>query len=57
MVMANLLGLGLPLNAIQLLWLNLVTDIFLGLEAPEPDVLNVPPRSPDRAIIEPGDFK
>ncbi|MEL7418197.1 MAG: cation-transporting P-type ATPase [Cyanobacteria bacterium J06555_3] len=61
MVMANLLGLGLPLNAIQLLWLNLVTDIFpglaLGLEAPEPDVLDVPPRSPDRAIIESGDFK
>ena len=61
MVMANLLGMGLPLNAIQLLWLNLVTDIFpglaLGLEAPEPNVLNVPPRSPDRAIIETSDFK
>jgi P-type Ca2+ transporter type 2C len=40
MVVANLLGMGLPLNAIQLLWLNLVTDIFpglaLGLEAPNP---------------------
>jgi len=61
MVAANLLGMGLPLNAIQLLWLNLVTDIFpglaLGLEAPEPNVLNVPPRSPDRAIIESSDFK
>ncbi len=61
MVMANLLGIGQPLNAIQLLWLNLVTDIFpglaLGLEAPEPDVLNVPPRSPDAAIINTADFK
>jgi Ca2+-transporting ATPase len=61
MVMANLLGMGLPLNAIQLLWLNLVTDIFpglaLGLEAPEPNVLNLPPRSPETAIIEPDDFK
>ncbi|MEN9520402.1 MAG: hypothetical protein RLZZ381_2990, partial [Cyanobacteriota bacterium] len=61
MVVANLLGMGLPLNAIQLLWLNLVTDIFpglaLGLEAPEPNVLNVPPRSPDQAIIEFADFK
>ncbi|HIK46615.1 MAG TPA: cation-transporting P-type ATPase, partial [Leptolyngbyaceae cyanobacterium M65_K2018_010] len=37
------LGLGQPLNAMQLLWLNLVTDIFpglaLALEPPEPDVL------------------
>lgn len=61
MVLANLLGMGLPLNAIQLLWLNLVTDIFpglaLGLEAPEPNVLNVPPRSPETAIIELADFK
>ena len=61
MVVANLLGMGLPLNAIQLLWLNLVTDIFpglaLGLEAPEPNVLNVPPRSPETAIIETADFK
>ena len=61
MVLANLLGIGQPLNAIQLLWLNLVTDIFpglaLGLEAPEPNVLNVPPRSPDAAIINTADFK
>ena len=61
MVMANLLGMGLPLNAIQLLWLNLVTDIFpglaLGLEAPEPNVLQVPPRLPETAIIETADFK
>ena len=61
MVAANLLGMGLPLNAIQLLWLNLVTDIFpglaLGLEAPEPNVLNIPPRSPKTAIIEPADFQ
>jgi Ca2+-transporting ATPase len=61
MVLANLLGIGQPLNAIQLLWLNLVTDIFpglaLGLEAPEPNVLNVPPRPADAAIIGATDFK
>ena len=61
MVLANLLGIGQPLNAIQLLWLNLVTDIFpglaLGLEAPEPNVLNVPPRPSDAAIIDYTDFK
>lgn len=61
MVVANLLGIGQPLTAIQLLWLNLATDIFpglaLGLEAPEPNVLDVPPRPSDAAIIDPSDFK
>ncbi len=61
MVLANLLGIGQPLNAIQLLWLNLVTDIFpglaLALEAPEPDVLNLPPRHREAAIIDSADFK
>ncbi len=61
MVSANLFGIGQPLTAIQLLWLNLVTDIFpglaLGLEAPEPNVLNVPPRPNDTAIIDTADFK
>lgn len=41
-------GLGSPLNTMQLLWINLVTDIFPGLaltqEPPEPDVLARPPR-------------
>ena len=61
MVVANLLGIGQPLTAIQLLWLNLVTDIFpglaLGLEAPEPDILDVPPRPPDAAIVDTKDFQ
>ena len=61
MVIANLLGIGQPLNAIQLLWLNLATDIFpglaLGLEAPEPNVLDVPPRPSAAAIIDTSDFK
>ena len=54
-------GLGQPLNAMQLLWLNLVTDIFPGLalamEAPEPDVLRSPPRPSDEQIIKPSDFR
>jgi len=61
MTIAIALGLGEPLNAIQLLWLNLVSDIFpglaLALEAPEPDVLNQPPRSPNEPIIKPSDYQ
>ncbi|MBH8551333.1 HAD-IC family P-type ATPase [Nostocaceae cyanobacterium CENA357] len=60
MTTATAVGLGEPLNAIQLLWLNLVTDIFPGLslamEAPEPDVLSQPPRNPDEPIIKNSDF-
>ncbi|ACB54550.1 cation-transporting ATPase, E1-E2 type [Crocosphaera subtropica ATCC 51142] len=61
MLLANVGGLGQPLNAMQLLWLNLVTDIFpglaLALEPPEPDVLSLAPRSPDQPIIKRSDFQ
>ena len=61
MLLANAGGLGQPLNAMQLLWLNLVTDIFpglaLALEAPEPDVLLAPPRPSDEPIIKTSDFQ
>jgi len=54
------LGMGEPLNTMQLLWLNLVTDIFPGLalamEPPEPDVLDQPPRDPDEPILRQSDF-
>jgi Ca2+-transporting ATPase len=60
MTIAIALNLGEPLNAIQLLWLNLVTDIFPGLslamEAPEPEVLSQSPRNPDEPIIKNSDF-
>ncbi|MDJ0591722.1 MAG: HAD-IC family P-type ATPase [Pleurocapsa sp. MO_226.B13] len=61
MLLANGVGLGQPLNAMQLLWLNMVTDIFpglaLALEAPEPNVLQVPPRSPETPILNSQDFQ
>ncbi|MBD2342544.1 cation-translocating P-type ATPase [Anabaena subtropica] len=60
MTTATAIGIGEPLNAIQLLWLNLVTDIFPGLslamEAPEPEVLSQPPRNPEEPIIKNSDF-
>ncbi len=52
---AGSLGLGEPLSPLQLLWLNLVTDVFpelaLGLEPPESDVLQRPPRDPQAAMF------
>ena len=49
------LGLGQPLSPMQLLWINLFTDIFpalgLALDPPEPDVLSHPPRDPRDPII------
>jgi Ca2+-transporting ATPase len=54
-------GLGQPLNAMQLLWINLISDIApglaLALEPPEPDVLSRLPRKPDEPIIKSSDFK
>lgn len=48
-------GLGQTLNPMQLLWINLVSDIFpglaLSLEPAEKDILQRPPRDPDESII------
>lgn len=53
-----LLGIKSPLLAIQLLWINLVTDsipaIALGLEAPEKDIMNKKPRDPKKGIFSDG---
>jgi Ca2+-transporting ATPase len=61
MLISTTAGMGQPLNAMQLLWLNLVTDIFpglaLALEPPEPDVLRQPPRPPNEPILKPSDFR
>lgn len=54
------LGLGNPLNPMQLLWINLVSDIFpglgLALEPPDADVLKRSPRNPDEGIIQSSDY-
>ena len=42
---------------LELLWINLVTDVFpglgLALADPDPDVMHVPPRAPGEAIFPP----
>ncbi|HJW81692.1 MAG TPA: cation-transporting P-type ATPase, partial [Acidiferrobacterales bacterium] len=55
------LGFGQPLNPMQLLWINLITDIFpglaLALEPPELDVLENSPRDPAEPIVRAADFR
>src|SRR5688500_6488671 len=52
---ASLLGWKSPLVAIQLLWINLVTDglpaLALSFEQPEPGTMQRPPRPPNQSII------
>ncbi len=54
-VLAMITGIPLPLVAVQLLWLNLVTngiqDIALAFEAREGHELERPPRSPNEPIF------
>jgi P-type Ca2+ transporter type 2C len=53
--LATLFGWPIPLTAIQLLWLNLVTDgapaLALGTEPGDPDIMDRPPRPPEEPII------
>jgi len=48
----------LPLLAVHLLWINLVTDgppaLALGIDPPSPDVMNRPPRNPKEKILSKG---
>lgn len=53
-----LLGVKAPLLAIQLLWINLVTDslpaIAIGLEQPDKDIMSKKPRSSKKGIFADG---
>jgi Ca2+-transporting ATPase len=52
---ALVIGLPLPLTAVMVLWINLVTDgvctIPLGIEPRHGDVLRRPPRPPDAGVL------
>jgi len=54
-------GIGFPLNVMQLLWINIISDIFPGLALsmgdPDPDVLKEPPRDPQAPLFTNADFK
>jgi Ca2+-transporting ATPase len=55
---ASMVGAPLPILPLQLLWLNVVTDVFpalaLSAEPGEPDVMLRPPRPRDAAILSRG---
>lgn len=55
MFLSMLLGLGLPLLPLQILWLNLVTDgvsgVALATEKPQHTTLNSPPRKRTDGIL------
>jgi len=57
MIAALLIGLPLPVTAVMILWVNLVTDtalvIPLGLEPAEGDEMTYPPRKPGSPILTP----
>ncbi|MBW6398340.1 cation-transporting P-type ATPase [Roseomonas sp. HJA6] len=61
MLGAAIAGLPEPLNPMQLLWLNLISDplpaLALGLEKPEPDVLAQRPHDPRAPILSRADFR
>lgn len=61
MFSAIVLGMGQPFTTMQLLWINLISDIFpglaLALEKPEQDVLQRPPRDPAESIISNADLR
>ncbi|HMB07413.1 MAG TPA: cation-translocating P-type ATPase [Isosphaeraceae bacterium] len=52
---AILIGWPLPLVALQILWLNMLTDVFpalaLALEPSAPDMMKRPPRDPREGLV------
>ena len=58
MLMAPLVGLSIPLTALQLLWINLVTNglpgLALGVEPTEPGTMKRPPHPPDESVLARG---
>jgi magnesium-transporting ATPase (P-type) len=50
-----MMGISLPITPLQILWINMVTSVTLGLslafESPEGDVMQRPPRSPREPLL------
>ena len=55
LITALLLGLALPISALQILWVNMVSSVVLAMtlafEPPEPGVMAQPPRPRDESLL------
>ena len=53
---ATALGMPAPLNAIQVLWINIIMDgppaMALGVDPARPELMDEPPRRPDERILD-----
>lgn len=58
---AMIVGLPLPLFPVQILWINLITDglpaLALGVDPPDPHLMEKPPRSRGEGILPPSKQK
>jgi len=58
MLLAPFLGLPIPLTALQILWINLLTDglpgLALGIEPAAPDTMERPPHPPNESVLARG---
>ncbi|MFL1407130.1 cation-translocating P-type ATPase [Marinobacter sp. M1N3S26] len=56
LITALLLGLTLPISALQILWVNMVSSVVLAMtlafEPPEPDVMKQPPRPREQSLLQ-----
>lgn len=54
---ASIIGLPMPLSAVQILYVNLATDglpaLALAVDPPEDDIMQLPPRKPHSGIFTP----
>jgi magnesium-transporting ATPase (P-type) len=54
-IIAILLGIALPITAVQILWVNMITAVTLSLaiafEPAEPDTMRRPPRNPAEPLL------
>ncbi|MGC8120407.1 cation-translocating P-type ATPase [Marinobacter sp. VGCF2001] len=56
LITALLLGLALPISALQILWVNMVSSVLLAMtlafEPPEPGVMQQPPRPREESLLQ-----
>src|SRR5690606_6855937 len=55
LLIAVLLGIALPIQPLQILWVNMVSSValatILAFEPPEPDAMGRPPRNPGESLL------